>query len=79
MERTYFCIDLKTFYASVECVIRNLNPFSTNLIVADKSRGQGAITLAVSPCLKEQGVRNRCRVFEIPKDIKYIKKSGILS
>ena len=72
MERTYFCIDLKTFYASVECVIRNLNPFSTNLIVADKSRGQGAITLAVSPCLKEQGVRNRCRVFEIPKDIKYI-------
>lgn len=72
MERTYFCIDLKTFYASVECVVRGLNPFSTNLVVADPSRGKGAICLAVSPCLKEQGVKNRCRVFDIPKDIEYI-------
>ena len=68
----YFCIDLKTFYASVECVLRGLDPFKTNLVVADKTRGRGAICLAVSPKLKMQGVKNRCRLFEIPKNIKYI-------
>ena len=52
MERTYFCIDLKTFYASVECVERGLDPFATDLVVADPSRGQGAICLAISPHLK---------------------------
>ena len=72
MERTYFCIDLKTFYASVECVERGLDPFTTDLVVADPTRGQGAICLAISPHLKSLGVRNRCRVFEIPKQIKYI-------
>lgn len=70
--RVYFCIDLKTFYASVECVLRGLDPFKTNLVVADKTRGSGAICLAVSPKLKMQGVKNRCRLFEIPKNIKYI-------
>lgn len=70
-ERTYFCIDMKTFYASVECAERGLNPFETNLVVADTSRGNGALCLAVSPRMKAQGVKNRCRLYEIPKHIKY--------
>jgi len=72
MERTYFCIDMKSFYASVECAERNLNPFETNLVVADESRGKGAITLAISPKMKALGCMNRCRLYEIPKNIKYI-------
>lgn len=70
--RIYFCIDLKTFYASVECVERGLDPFQTNLVVADPSRGRGAICLAISPKMKMLGVKNRCRIFEIPPNIKYI-------
>ena len=70
-ERTFFCIDMKTFYASVECAERGLNPFETNLVVADTSRGNGALCLAVSPRMKAQGVKNRCRLYEIPKHIKY--------
>ena len=66
------CIDLKSFYASVECVYRNLDSLKTKLVVADESRGGGTNCLAVSPALKELGVRNRCRLFEIPKDIDYI-------
>ena len=72
MNRIYFCIDLKTFYASVECVERGLDPFKTNLIVADPARSNGAICLAISPKLKAQGIKNRCRVWEIPKNIKLI-------
>ena len=73
MQQSYYlCIDLKSFYASVECVERGLNPLTTNLVVADPRRGAGAICLAVSPSLKKLGVRNRCRLFEIPKNIKYI-------
>lgn len=68
----YMCIDLKTFYASVECVERKLDPFNTNLVVADESRGKGSICLAVSPKMKMLDVKNRCRLFEIPKNIKYI-------
>ena len=71
-ESIYACIDLKSFYASVECVERGLDPFQTNLVVADPSRGNGAICLAVSPALKKLGVRNRCRIFEIPSHIQYI-------
>lgn len=70
--RSYMCIDLKTFYASVECVDRGLDPMTTNLIVADKERSDKTICLAVSPAMKALGVRNRCRVFEIPKHINYI-------
>ena len=70
--RTYLCIDLKTFYASVECVERGLDPFTTNLVVADPDRTEKTICLAVSPAMKALGVRNRCRVFEIPKGIRYI-------
>ena len=66
------CIDLKSFYASVECVYRGLDSLTTKLVVADESRGNGTICLAVSPALKELGVRNRCRLFEIPKNLDYI-------
>ena len=72
MQKYYICIDLKTFYASVECVERGLDPFNTNLVVADESRGKGTICLAVSPKMKMLGVKNRCRIFEIPPTIKYI-------
>ncbi len=71
-ERTYLCIDLKSFYASVECVERGLDPLEAHLVVADESRGPTTICLAVSPALKKLGVRNRCRVFEIPKGIEYL-------
>lgn len=64
----YLCIDLKSFYASVECVARGLDPFTTNLVVADPSRGRTTICLAITPAMKELGVRNRCRVFEIPRE-----------
>jgi len=72
MQRYYMCIDQKTFFATVECVERGLDPFSTNLVVADPERGPGAICLAVSPKMKMLGVKNRCRIFEIPSNIKYI-------
>lgn len=70
-ERTYMCIDMKTFYASVECAERGLNPFETNLVVADLTRGKNALCLAISPKLKAQGVKNRCRLSDIPANIKY--------
>lgn len=71
-QRTYLCIDMKSFFASVECAERGLSPFETNLVVADESRGKGAITLAITPKMKALGVKNRCRLFEIPKNINYI-------
>lgn len=70
--RTYVCIDLKSFYASVECVARGLDPFTAKLVVADPERTEKTICLAVSPALKALGVPGRCRVFEIPKNIEYI-------
>ena len=66
--RTIICIDLKSFYASVECALRGLNPFTTPLVVADKSRSNGSVVLAVTPYLKRRGVKGRCRVFELPDD-----------
>ena len=72
MQKIYLVIDLKTFYASVECVERGLNPFNTNLVVADPSRGKGAICLAITPAMKMLGIKNRCRIYEIPPNIKYI-------
>lgn len=71
-EKVYYCIDMKSFFASVECAERGLNPLTAKLVVADEARGRGAICLAVSPKLKSMGVRNRCRLFEIPSDIEYI-------
>lgn len=70
--KVYLCIDLKSFYASVECAKRGLDPLTTNLVVADPERSSGTICLAVSPSLKALGVKNRCRIFEIPKNIDYI-------
>ena len=71
MGSTYLCIDLKCFYASVECVDRGRDPFEHRLVVADPSRGRKTICLAISPAMKALGVRNRCRVFEIPDGIDY--------
>ena len=70
--RHYIIIDLKSFYASCECADRGLDPMTTDLVVADPERGRGTICLAVSPSLKAKGVRNRCRVYEIPKCFSYI-------
>lgn len=72
-QRTYICIDLKSFYASVECVDRGLDPLEARLAVADPARGDKTICLAVSPAMKRLGVRNRCRVFEIPRGLAYVK------
>ena len=71
-ERTYVCIDLKSFYASVECVARGLDPMTTKLVVADPTRSEMTICLAVSPAMKAAGVRNRCRLHEIPKGMEFI-------
>lgn len=71
MNKIYLCIDLKSFYASVECVERGLDPFKINLVVADPTRGGGAITLAATPAIKKLGVPSRGRIFEIPKEISY--------
>ena len=68
----YMCLDLKSFYASVECADLGVDPFTAPLVVADASRGLGAITLAISPALKKLGVKNRCRLFEIPSTIEYM-------
>ena len=62
-DRTYVCIDLKSFYASVECRERGLDPMTTNLVVADPERSDKTICLAVSPAMKKLGVPGRCRVF----------------
>lgn len=64
-ERTYICCDLKSFYASVECVERGLDPMTTNLVVADKRRTEKTICLAVSPSLKAYGIAGRARLFEV--------------
>ncbi|MBN2604566.1 MAG: damage repair protein [Bacilli bacterium] len=66
--RNIICIDLKSFYASVECADRGLNPFTTPLVVADRTRSNGSVVLAVTPYLKRRGVKSRCRVYELPDD-----------
>lgn len=71
-ERTYVAIDLKSFYASVECVERGLNPLSANLVVADESRTEKTICLAVSPALKKYGIPGRARLFEVLQKVKGI-------
>ena len=72
-QRTYFCIDMKTFYASVECAERGLNPFETYLAVVDENRGKNALCLAITPKMKARGIKNRCRMSEIPRDIDFIR------
>lgn len=68
----FLCIDLKSFYASVECVERGLDPMTTDLVVADPTRGDRTICLAVSPSLRARGVSGRARVFQIPQSFEYI-------
>ena len=65
MKKTYISIDLKSFYASVECMERGLDPLNTNLVVADAARTQKTICLAVSPSLKSYGIPGRARLFEV--------------
>ncbi|MDY4221853.1 MAG: DNA methylase [Candidatus Faecousia sp.] len=69
MEKTYVAIDLKSFYASVECVERGLDPLKTNLVVADESRTEKTICLAVSPSLKAYGIPGRARLFEVVQKV----------
>ncbi|MGL4383176.1 MAG: DNA polymerase thumb domain-containing protein, partial [Bacilli bacterium] len=64
--RNILCIDLKAFFASAECAALGLDPYTTNLVVADKSRGKGGIVLATSPALKKHGFSGRFRLFELP-------------
>ena len=71
-QKSFICIDLKSFYASVECVERGLDPFKANLVVADPTRSQSTICLAITPAMKKLGVKNRCRIHEIPAGIEYI-------
>ncbi len=68
--RIYLCIDLKSFYASVECIERGLDPMTTNLVVADASRTEKTICLAVSPALKSYGIPGRARLFEVVQKVK---------
>ena len=74
VERTYIAIDLKSFYASVECVERGLDPLKTNLVVADASRTEKTICLAVSPSLKSYGISGRARLFEVVQRVKEVNE-----
>ena len=71
-QKVYIAIDLKSFYASVECKERGLNPITTNLVVADSSRTEKTICLAVSPSLKSYGIPGRARLFEVVQKVKEI-------
>ena len=74
MNRIYLCIDLKSFYASVECVARELDPLTTNLVVADKERTEKTICLAVTPSLKAYGISGRARLFEVVQRVEEINR-----
>ena len=71
-DKTYIAIDLKSFFASVECVERGLDPLKTNLVVADESRTEKTICLAVSPALKAYGISGRARLFEVVERVKEV-------
>ena len=72
--RIYMAIDLKSFYASVECVERELDPLNTNLVVADSTKTEKTICLAVSPSLKQYGIGGRARLFEVVQKVKEINR-----
>ena len=79
MDRIYMCIDLKSFYASVECRERGVDPMTTNLVVADPNRTEKTICLAVSPSLKQYGIPGRARLFEViqkVKEMNYKRRKG---
>lgn len=77
MERTYAAIDLKSFYASVECRDRGLDPLTTNLVVADQSRTDKTICLAVSPALKSFGISGRPRLFEVIQKVREVNSNEL--
>lgn len=77
MEKSYIAIDLKSFYASVECVERGLDPLTTNLVVADSARTEKTICLAVSPSLKSYGISGRARLFEVVQKIKRVNANRL--
>ncbi len=79
MERSYIAIDLKSFYASVECADRGLDPLTTNLVVADESRTEKTICLAVSPSLKALGISGRARLFEVVQKVKAVNEGRRLT
>ena len=72
--KSYLAIDLKSFYASVECMERGLDPMTTNLVVADKSRTEKTICLAVPPSLKAYGVSGRARLFEVVQRVEQVNR-----
>lgn len=74
MNSTYLCIDLKSFYASVECIDRGLDPLTTNLVVADPSRTEKTICLAVTPSLKAYGIPGRARLFEVIQKVEEVNR-----
>ena len=76
--RIYAAIDLKSFYASVECIERGLDPLDTNLVVADSSRTEKTICLAVTPSLKEYGISGRARLFEVVERVKNINSKRLM-
>lgn len=78
MRPVYLCIDLKSYYASVECVERGLNPLTTNLVVADTSRSEKTICLAVSPSLKSYGLSGRSRLLEVEQKLKQVRMLTLL-
>ena len=81
MQRTYLAIDLKSYYASAECASRHLDPLTTNLVVADASRTEKTICLAVSPSLKAYGIPGRAQLFEVVQKVKEVnaERSAIRS
>ncbi|MCC8067134.1 MAG: DNA methylase, partial [Clostridiales bacterium] len=74
---TYLAIDLKSFYASAECADRHLDPLTTNLVVADQSRTDKTICLAVSPSLKAYGIPGRARLFEVVQKVKQVNEERL--
>ena len=77
IQKTYLAIDLKSYYASAECAARNLDPLTTNLVVADPSRTEKTICLAVSPSLKAYGIPGRARLFEVVQKVKEVNASRL--
>lgn len=77
MDRAYLCIDLKSFYASVECVERGCNPLTTHLVVADEARTEKTICLAVTPALKAYGIPGRARLYEVIQKVEEINRERL--
>ena len=77
--RIYIAVDLKSFYASVECALRGLDPLTTNLVVADSSRTEKTICLAVSPSLKAYGIPGRARLFEVIQKVRKVNQERLRS